>query len=155
MMSPKFSDIVQVAVVVTDIQSAMERYETVYGIGPWETMHLTRDSARDIIVNGVPISEEEDYQVILAMAHAGNMNLELIQPLTPNSDYYTFLQEHGEGFHHVAIVQDPSFFSLMEERGIKQLASATIGHTDCVYYDTRKDLGFIVETFHETEAADR
>ena len=34
MISPKFSDIVQVAVVVTDIQSAMERYETVYGIGP-------------------------------------------------------------------------------------------------------------------------
>ena len=55
----------------------------------------------------------------------------------------------------MAIVQDPSFFSLMEERGIKQLASATIGHTDCVYYDTRKDLGFIVETFHETEAAGR
>ena len=38
----------------------------------------------------------------------------------------------------------------MEELGVRQVASATIGHTDCVYYDTRKELGFIVETFKET-----
>ena len=55
----------------------------------------------------------------------------------------------------MGIVLEGSLFSLMEVRGIKVLASATIGHTDCVYYDTRKDLGFIVETFHETEAAGR
>lgn len=145
-----FRDIVQVAVVVKDIQSAMARYENVYGIGPWETMHLSRDSARNIMVDGKPLPEDEDYQVILAMAQVGNMNLELIQPLTPNSDYYNFLQEHGEGFHHVAISQDNSFFQIMEELGVRQVASATIGHTDCVYYDTRKELGFIVETFKET-----
>lgn len=84
MENAAFRDIVQVAVVVKDIQSAMARYENVYGIGPWETMHLSRDSARNIMVDGKPLPEDEDYQVILAMAQVGNMNLELIQPLTPN-----------------------------------------------------------------------
>lgn len=151
MENAAFRDIVQVAVVVRDIQSAISRYESVYRIGPWETMHLTRESASQIMVNGKPIPEDEDYQVILAMTQVGNMNLELIQPLTPNSDYYHFLEEHGEGFHHVAISQNDSFFKIMEERKVPQLASATIGHTDCVYFDTRKELGFIVETFKETE----
>lgn len=144
-----FKDVVQVAVVVNDAKATMERYETVYGIGPWEIMELNRETARDIIANGAPIPEGEDFQVILAMSKIGNMNLELIEPITPNSDYYTYLKEHSEGFHHVAIIQDDSFADLMKKRGIHVISSATLGHTDCVYYDTRKDLGFIVETFRE------
>lgn len=151
MENAAFRDIAQVAVVVRDIEAAMERYRSIYGIDDWEIMHLNRESARNIMVGGKPLPEDEDYQVILAMTQVGNMNVELIQPLTPNSDYYRFLEEHGEGFHHVAIRQNDSFFKLMEERGIEILASATIGHTDCVYYDTRRDLGYIVETFKETE----
>ena len=151
MENSKFHDIVQVAVVVKDIQAAIDRYESIYGIGPWGTMHLTKETALHLIDNGRTVPDEEDFHVILAATRVGGVELELIQPVTPNSIYYSFLQEHGEGFHHVAITQDASFAQLMEERGDKQLASATLGHTDCVYYDTRKDLGFIVETYQEAK----
>ena len=100
MENSKFHDIVQVAVVVKDIQAAIDRYESIYGIGPWGTMHLTKETALHLIDNGRTVPDGEDFHVILAATRVGGVELELIQPVTPNSIYYSFLQEHGEGQRH-------------------------------------------------------
>ena len=151
MKKPLFSEIAQIGIVVADINKAIARWENEYGIGPWEILVLDHESASSIEVYGRPIPKDEDYKVILAMSKLGEMHLELIQPVSENSDYYFYLQKHGEGFHHVAVRQEAALFDRIEAEGIEKIGSALIGKTNCAYYDTRKDLGFIIETFVEPE----
>ena len=75
---------------------------------------------------------------------AGNVQLELIQPLDEYSDYARHLKEHGEGhIHHISILTDnQAFRETMAERGI---ASVMKGHVAGVetfeYFDTGRELG--------------
>ncbi|KAF1679718.1 methylmalonyl-CoA epimerase [Bacillus sp. SKDU12] len=44
----------------------------------------------------------EEQKVKVAFFQAGNVKLELIEPLTPDSPVYIFLEKKGQGLHHVA-----------------------------------------------------
>ena len=144
MTKPVIDEILQVGIVVKDIDQSISIWENLYGISPWEIMHVNQETSRDIKVYGQPV---DGYDAILAMSKVGQMHIELIQPISDNSDYYFFLRDHGEGIHHLAIKHNQGFLNLIDERDIKELGSAVLGSTFCAYYDTRKDLGFITETF--------
>ena len=137
-------NILQVGIVVKDIDKAIKTWENLYGIGPWEIMRVNDETAHDIKVYGKAV---DNYDAILAMSKVGQMHVELIQPVSENSDYYFFLKDHGEGIHHLAVKHNDGFLRLIEERNIKELGSAVLGSTFCAYYDTKDDLGFVTETF--------
>ena len=73
-----------VAIAVHDLDAALAEYERQY--------HL-RPAYREVVeVQGV----EE------AMLPVGGSNLQLLQPLAPDTPVGRFLAKHGEGIHHVA-----------------------------------------------------
>jgi hypothetical protein len=87
--------IIQMAYVVKDIRTAMAEWVSKLRVGPW--FLLDRFTGEEPMYRGQPSKAE----VSLAMAFAGHMNIELIQP---NNDapsvYREVIDAHGYGFHH-------------------------------------------------------
>lgn len=88
--------IIQTAFVVKDIHEAMASWVADCKVGPWFLLdHWTGD---DPVYRGAPSQAD----VAIAMAFAGHMQIELIQP---NDDHPSVYREtilgRGYGFHHL------------------------------------------------------
>jgi len=87
--------IIQMAYVVADIQAAMQQWTLDLHVGPW--FLLDRFTGDDPEYRGGPT----DAAVTLAMAFAGHMQIELLQPLDDEpSVYRETIEAQGHGFHH-------------------------------------------------------
>ena len=87
--------IIQTAYVVKDIHAAMQEWVDKLGVGPWFLLdHFTGEEP---VYRGQPSTAD----IAIAMAFAGHMNIELIQP---NNDapsvYRELIERRGYGFHH-------------------------------------------------------
>lgn len=73
-----------VAIAVTDLDDAIDRYRTLYGVEPLY---------REVV---------EEQGVEEAMLPVGGSFVQLLQPLGPDTPVGRFLERRGEGMHHVA-----------------------------------------------------
>ncbi|RKX44135.1 MAG: glyoxalase, partial [Thermotogae bacterium] len=96
---PIFTDVLQVAVVVKNLDEAVKTYYDEYGIGPWAIYEFNPETVKDMVIR----DEREDYAMRLALCDIGKVQWELIEPKDDKSIYAEFLREHGEGLHHVAL----------------------------------------------------
>ena len=103
MAEPAFTETLQVAIIVRDLEAAMRTYVHDYGIGPWAIYEFNPDTVQHE-GGGQPV--ESSWR--LALASVGQVHWELIQPLDDRSTYGEFLAEKGEGVHHVGVAV-PSF----------------------------------------------
>ncbi len=92
------SETIQVCVVSRDHKRTMEGMVRL-GIGPWRVYHY-RDapSIKDTVYRGA----DEKFKMTLCLAWTGMMMWEIVEPLEGRTIYNDFLDEHGEGIHHVA-----------------------------------------------------
>jgi methylmalonyl-CoA/ethylmalonyl-CoA epimerase len=141
----ELKQLLQVCVVVRDIQKSMERYWEIFGIGPWEIYTFAPPSLTAPTIRGKP----EPYTMKLATAQVGSVQWELIEPLTGPSTYAEFLEEYGEGLHHVACLVDDfdQTVAALAQHDIGVLMSGTWEGTTYAYMDTGKALGAIVELY--------
>jgi methylmalonyl-CoA/ethylmalonyl-CoA epimerase len=129
----------QLAVVVRDLEKTMEQYTKLLGWGP--RLH-------DTVVRG----ERVDYTMLGAETHVGDVGFELLQPLTGPSIYSEWLDEHGEGLHHVAVMlhdfdESTELKRRFDEVGARVLMGGRIGETIEFYYlDTEPSLKIILES---------
>jgi methylmalonyl-CoA/ethylmalonyl-CoA epimerase len=133
-----------VCVVVKDLQKAMKRYWDIFGIGPWQVIIFQPPFLSNTTVRG----KSEAYTMKVAIAQVGNLQWELIQPLTGPSVYKEFLEQKGEGVHHVAFeVEDYDHaVAALKKHGIGIITSGIAkGLGSYAYMDTGKDLGTIAE----------
>jgi methylmalonyl-CoA/ethylmalonyl-CoA epimerase len=146
---PGFKTITQVALVTKDIEVSAKRWAALLGVEippisttrPGSEVHMT--------YQGKPSNS----QAKLAFLKAGQVTVELIQPLGPNTSWMKFLSEHGEGVHHIAF----NVQNLAKSEGeLKALGYDEIhsgrwaGDSDgnngtYVYFDSTKDLGLMIE----------
>jgi len=90
--------IVQMAYVVPDMHAAMDRWIRDCGVGPW--FLLESFTSPEHRYRGQPNAAD----IKLAMAFAGHMCIELIQPKDDRpSVYKEIVDQRGYGFHHVGI----------------------------------------------------
>ena len=100
----KIGEISQIGIIVRDLQKATDNYWSTLGIGPWMTMRIEPPLLADVTMRGKPV----EASMVAAIAQSGNIQLELIQPLEGPSIWKEFLEQRGEGIHHVqSLVQDP------------------------------------------------
>ena len=92
---PVFNKVIQVGVVVRDVEKTVERL-TAVGIGPFQEMKLPPD--RKEWFRGEPMYA--DFKIFGAMI--GDIQIELIQPLSGDSPHMEFLKTKGEGIQHIA-----------------------------------------------------
>jgi methylmalonyl-CoA/ethylmalonyl-CoA epimerase len=148
-----FTDTVQIAIVVPDLDAAMRTYVHDYGIGPWEIFGFDPENVADMREDGEPV--ERSWR--LALAHVGRVQWELIEPLDEESVYARFLAETGGGLHHVGVAV-PDFdetLAKQAERGNGVLLGGEYKGIRFAYLDTVRDLGFVTEIFSGAPGADQ
>ena len=96
-------------------------------------------------VRGKP--SDYDMDLRFARGDMGGLGFELIQPLKGRSIYDEFLEEKGEGFHHLAyMVEDiDAEIADMEKRGFKVIQTGAMPNTKWAYLDTDKLGGMVIE----------
>ena len=143
MREPVFTETMQVALVVRDIEATMRTYVHEYGIGPWAIYEFNPETVTDMTKDGEPA----EFAFRLALAMVGSTQFELIQPLDDRSMYSEFLAEKGEGLHHIALGVPNYDDALVTVRtkGRRVLQSGHYNGARFAYVSTDEDLGFITE----------
>jgi Glyoxalase/Bleomycin resistance protein/Dioxygenase superfamily len=140
-----FTDVLQVSVVVRNLEAAMRTYVDGYGVGPWEIYEFNPGTVSGMHERGQPV----ECAWRLALADAGRLQWELIEPLDDRSIYARFLSEHGEGVHHVG-VSVPDYAAAIEEldsRGTDVVFGGEYNGVTFAYLGTEGDLGVVTEIF--------
>ncbi|MGH3086715.1 MAG: VOC family protein [Rubrobacteraceae bacterium] len=148
-----FKTVDQVAVVVRDLDESMRRYTEEFGIGPWSVYTFSPDWIQGMTFRG----RDQNYTMKLALADAGGMMYELIEPVEGPNSYQEFLDASGEGLHHLGyFVEDiDEAIKEMEGKGYPLLQSGRDfgvgGGGAYAYFETEGALGCIIEAIEMPE----
>jgi hypothetical protein len=143
MRQPLFTDTLQVAFIVRDLDAAMRTCVEQYGIGPWKIFQFNEGDAEDTVKDDEPAT----YAMRIAIADVGRLSWELIEPLDDKSHYAEFLAQKGEGIHHLqmAVSNYDDAVGELRGRGHRVLVGGKFGGADLVYLSTQDELGVITE----------
>ena len=93
-----------IAIIVRNIEQALSFYRDTLGIVPSEIKEVPTEQVRI---------------AFLPMGGPGGSEIELIEPITPDSSLMKFLEKRGEGLHHICLEVDNIDTALqeMQEKG--------------------------------------
>ena len=137
----------QVAVVTRDLYRSMKAWVETLGVGPWIVFTFTEKTVRDFQINEEPVAEP--FEFLVAIAHCGDLDFEIIQPVSGPNSYERFLRERGEGIHHVK-EQIPAdrIEQVLSDYRTKGIGALQHGNFDIDYHynmDTERSVRFIFE----------
>lgn len=120
--SPLDAPFRQVAIVVRDLDAAVREYAKLLGIGPWTAYTLAPPRLRETVYRG----QNVEFSLRHALAFSGDVQFELVQPLTGPSIFADHLEQHGEGMQHVGkyVPDHPAAVAEALARGWTPLQSA-------------------------------
>lgn len=133
----------QIGIVVRDIERSVQKYAEVFGVEPPPIILTEPQEKAHSRFRGNPTPA----QARLAFLPLGQVTLELIEPVGGPSTWREFLDERGEGVHHIA-------FEIKDmETVVRQLAGHDIGVIQSgdytggryAYLDSSPALGTIIE----------
>jgi len=139
--------VAQVAIIVPDLDKAVEAYWKWFGIGPWHIYTYGRPLVKAMTYHGTPA----DYKMRVALGYLGSTRIELIQPLEGDTVYADFVREHGYGVHHLGVLVDDMQAALAEAEaaGLTMTMDGTgfgaDGDGHYAYLDTEGKIGVTVE----------
>jgi methylmalonyl-CoA/ethylmalonyl-CoA epimerase len=148
MENPLISRIQQVALVVHDLDKTIAEYTEKLGIGPWWVCLYGPPRLTDMRIRG----KDVPYSMKLALTWVGDTMWEVIEPVDGPSIYKEFLEEQGEGLHHVLVDhQGLDFDAALAEfakRGCPPLMEGTFGEVRYAYVDSEGPLRTVLEIVH-------
>jgi hypothetical protein len=141
----KLGPVVQVGFVVRDALATMEAWSSRFQIGPGRYVDWPPTPAA--AATGTYRGGPGNFRMRLAFLEFGSVQLEFIQPLEGDNIYYEFLQQHGDGMHHLLFeVDDPDAVAAGLGVKVLQSGSSTIyPGAMWSYLDTQDALATIVE----------
>lgn len=97
-----------IAIIVRDLEQALTFYRDILGITPGEIREVPTEQVRI---------------AFLPMGGPGGSEIELIEPIVPNSSLARFLEKRGEGLHHICLEVENIDATLaeMQEKGASLL----------------------------------
>lgn len=135
----------QVCVVVNDLDRTIEDYVERAGIGPWAVYDYTQPDLTNTKVRGKRV----DYGMRLALAWTGTFMWEVIEPLHGPSIYREFLDNKGEGMHHVLVQHTcasmADAIAEFERRGCIAAMEGSYKGTNFAYIETDGPLKMALE----------
>ena len=149
-MSRFLGEIRQNGFVVRDIEAAMKHWAEKLGIGPF--LYLEDAPFADFHFRGAPSGARAS----LAFAHAGRLQIELIQPRNDApSMYKDFLAAGHEGLQHLGYLVDDYEHAVARcvDRGFRIGQSGSLQGVRFAYFDTETHPGTVLEVIEGTELA--
>ncbi len=144
-------EVSQVGMVVEDLDDGMERFEAILGVDEWAELRFEPPALTEATYRGEPA----EFTFRLALAEVGDIDLELIEPLSGENVYTDHLEEHGEGLHHLACytLEDPQgAVERFRDAGIPVIQSGVFEGSTFWYLDTRDALnGVLFEVLDRQE----
>jgi methylmalonyl-CoA/ethylmalonyl-CoA epimerase len=146
--------VAQVALIVPDLEKAVEQYWKLFRIGPWHFYTYGKPLVKRMTYRGKP----SEYKMRLALSQLGSTRIELIELVGGDSVYADFVQEHGYGVHHFGVLVDD-----MEE-AIAQAEAAGLAMTQdgagfgrdgdghYAYLNTEDKIGVTIELIERPKA---
>lgn len=136
----------QVGVLVDDLEAALERYDSLWGGGPWRCYRYAADTIPSVTYRGRPGA----YSIWIALNQTAPQ-VELIHPVTGPSIYDEWIERHGAGLHHLGFWVDSldATIASMEAAGYAVLQSGggygLDGDGGYAYFDTERDFDVVLE----------
>lgn len=140
----------QVAWVVRDIAKAEKFFIDTMGISRF--MHMDNLAAKD--TEGTYLGKPGNWVCHLHIAYAGDMQIELIQPVAGASMFQESLDRHGDAVQHVAYWLDDADYDAaaahLTASGYPQIQSFRLPILRVGYFDTRRAIGVVTEIVGST-----
>jgi hypothetical protein len=139
----------QVCMVIRDVEKTMRDMHGVFGLGPWNVKTLSPGNLSHMTYHGKPSSYS--FKFARTQNRPGSLEIELIQPLEGPSVFRDFLEERGEGIHHlgwhrVKTLEDFEEQSRsLEKAGYANLMSGGHNYARFAYFDTVKPFKTVLE----------
>ena len=138
--------ITQVCIIVKDAEASATRYAEILGIDLSKNFQTTLLHDH---THATYYGQPTNARATLTSVDIGHLQFELLQPLDSPSCWKDFLDQRGEGIHHIAffVPKTDAAAKSFEEQGytITQQGLFT-GQTGMyTYLDTDKDLGIVIE----------
>ena len=143
----------QIAWVVPDILASEKYFRDVLGISNFVKM----ENLRSEDLKGKYYGQPDNYVFHLYLAYSGETMLELIQPISGESIFMEYLNDHPEGgVQHIAYsVPDAQLnkaTSELTDKGYPIVQSLCLPVANVAFFDTRKEMGVMTEIIGLTEA---
>ena len=139
--------IFQIGLVVEDIEKAIQQWETVYHVGPWNRMHFTQDSVSRVVRDESAAKEGFAYNAASTML--GDIQIELIEANESVPIFNDFLKKTGGGLHHIKEkIDDEKLPGVLEEYAQQGMPALFGGHyynANFYFLDTVDKLGVQIE----------
>ena len=157
-MVPQLKNLMQIGIIVKNVDEAVAEYEKM-GITGWNisVMDNTIPPFTDLTFDGKEL-ETKGGILKTAMLSIYGMELELIEPLAPETAYYKWLQEHGPGIHHLAFGTNDNYDMFLDYckkstgKDPWVRGKGIHGLMDFSYVDLREKMGLIVECYNEVQS---
>ena len=101
-MSIASGPIIQIAWVTDDLEATERLLSEQFGVGAWTRIRDVEFGAESTTLRGEPVS----FTAHISLGYAGDLQLELIEPVSGPTIHAEFLAEHGPGLHHVCFGVD-------------------------------------------------
>lgn len=91
--------ICQVCFATYDLKKTLNNWIEKLGVGPWKVMKFSHRNVIERTMYGKPVDSE--YEQYVALAMFGNIEIEIVCPISETSPLRDWMNEHGPGFHHM------------------------------------------------------
>ncbi|EED34720.1 conserved hypothetical protein [Luminiphilus syltensis NOR5-1B] len=148
MGKPTDRTVFQNAWVVDDLEAACMKWVNELGVGPFFITEY-KEAFTDVRYRGQPAA----LNMRVALAQAGPVQIELIQPLVDQCAYRDGVPAGTVGLHHLCVwshdfAADTACF---ESLGYPTVNSACLGGVSFAYFDTRPLMGCMFEIVEKNE----
>jgi methylmalonyl-CoA/ethylmalonyl-CoA epimerase len=91
----KTRHIQQIAWLTRDLEKSMQAWIDTLRIGPWRVFRFTEKTVKNLKVDGKLV--ESPFEFRIAITHVGDMEIELIEPVSGPMIYEDYIRRRGEG----------------------------------------------------------
>jgi methylmalonyl-CoA/ethylmalonyl-CoA epimerase len=135
--------VTQIGIIVRNIEKTSQVFADFFGVDKPQ-WHLTDGYDR---THTHYRGEATDARAKLAFFHMGTLDIELIEPVGGPSTWQEFLDEHGEGVHHIAFVVKnmQGKIQRLEQLGIPLVQKGDYEGGRYAYMDALNDLKVVIE----------
>jgi mannose-6-phosphate isomerase len=150
--SHAFKNPIQLGILVDDLDKYLSNLENVLGWAPWRIAEFPPVGNEDVYREYK--GEQSDFKAKFCFLHLGNIEIELIQPLEGKNIWRDWIDEHGQGIHHIKFLvpEHDDSKQYLKEKGIDlHQWGASVGPNagkEWLFYNTYDKFGFDLETMN-------